>query len=106
LLNPFAPHLSSELWETLAAKFPAISANITEQKWPSHDERLLVENEIEIVLQVNGKFRDKITVPLDASDAALQSAALANKKVQNAVAGRPVRKVIVVPKKLVNIVTG
>src|SRR5947207_8925282 len=90
LLNPFAPHLTSELWEILAAKCPSIQGDITQQTWPSYDERLLVEDEIEIVLQVNGKLRDKITVPLDAADAVLESAALANKKIQNAVAGQTV----------------
>jgi leucyl-tRNA synthetase len=104
LLNPFAPHLTSELWQTLAEKFPGVGGDITEQPWPEHDEQLLVEDEIEIVLQVNGKLRDKITVALDATDAALEAAALANKKVQNAVGGQMIRKVVVVPKKLVNVV--
>jgi leucyl-tRNA synthetase len=104
LLNPFAPHLTSELWQTLAKKFPGADDDITEQPWPEHDERLLVEDEIEIVLQVNGKLRDKMTVALDATDAALEAAALANKKVQNAVGGQTIRKVVVVPKKLVNVV--
>jgi leucyl-tRNA synthetase len=104
LLNPFAPHLTSELWQTLAAKFPSAGGDITDQPWPEHDERLLVEDEIEIVLQVNGKLRDKITVALDATDAVLEAAALANKKVQNAVGGQAIRKVVVVPKKLVNVV--
>jgi leucyl-tRNA synthetase len=104
LLNPFAPHLASELWQTLAEKFPGASGDITEQPWPDHDERLLIEDEIEIVLQVNGKLRDKITVALDATDATLEAAALANKKVQNAVGGQTIRKIVVVPKKLVNVV--
>jgi leucyl-tRNA synthetase len=106
LLNPFAPHLTSELWQTLAEKFPGVGGDITGQRWPDYDERLLIEDEIEIVLQVNGKLRDKITVALDATDAALEAAALANKKVQNAVGGQPIRKVVVVPKRLVNVVTG
>jgi len=106
LLNPFAPHLTSELWEILAGKFPGPLGDITEQKWPEHDERLLVEDEIEIILQVNGKLRDKMTVALDATNAELEALAIANKKVQTALAGKPVRKVVVVPKKLVNLVTG
>jgi leucyl-tRNA synthetase len=104
LLNPFAPHLTSELWQILAEKFPGVDREITAQPWPEHDERLLIEDEIEIVLQVNGKLRDKITVALDATDAALEAAARANKKVQNAVGGQTIRKVVVVPKKLVNVV--
>ena len=63
-------------------------SDITAQAWPEHDEQFLVEDEIEIVLQVNGKVRDRITVALDASEAELRAAALANAKVQNAV-GRP-----------------
>src|SRR5947207_1044081 len=106
LLNPFAPHLTSELWQILIEKFPGVDGDITGQRWPGYDERLLIEDEIEIVLQVNGKLRDKITVALDATDAALESAALANKKVQNAIGGQTIRKVIVIPKKLVNVVTG
>jgi leucyl-tRNA synthetase len=101
LLNPFAPHITSELWQLL--KSPG---EITAQSWPTYDEKCLVEDEIEIVLQVNGKLRDRITVSLDASDAELEAAARANQKVQNAVADKPIRKVVVVPKKLVNIVAG
>ncbi len=99
LLNPFAPHLTSELWEQLK-----LGGAITAQSWPSYDERFLVEDEIEIVLQVNGKVRDRITVALDATDAELEAAARANPKVQNALDGKTIRKVVVVPKKLVNIV--
>jgi leucyl-tRNA synthetase len=104
LLNPFAPHLTSELWQVLAGTFPGMDREITAQPWPEHDEQLLIEDEIEIVLQVNGKLRDKITVALDATDAALEAAARANTKVQNAIGGQTVRKVVVVPKKLVNVV--
>ncbi|MEY2561186.1 MAG: leucyl-tRNA synthetase [Verrucomicrobiota bacterium] len=100
LLNPFAPHITSELWERLN-----LGGDITAQRWPEYDERFLVEDEIEIVVQVNGKLRDKMTVALGATEAELEAAALANQKVQNAIAGKPVRKVVVVPKKLVNIVT-
>jgi leucyl-tRNA synthetase len=100
VLNPFAPHITSELWEQLHS--PGV---ITAQSWPGYDEKFLVEDEVEIVLQVNGKLRDRIKVPLDATKAELEAAALANAKVQNAIGGKPVRKVVVVPNKLVNIVT-
>jgi leucyl-tRNA synthetase len=99
LLNPFAPHITSELWNQL--KSPA---DITSQNWPAYDPQFLVEDEIEIVLQVNGKVRDRIRVPLDASNEQLEAAARANDKVQNAVGSQTIRKVVVVPKKLVNIV--
>jgi leucyl-tRNA synthetase len=104
LLNPFAPHLTSELWQTLADKFPGVDREITAQPWPQHDEQFLIEDEIEIVLQVNGKLRDKITVALDATDAVLEAAARANQKVLNAVGSQTIRKVVVVPRKLVNVV--
>ena len=99
LLNPFAPHITSELWRQLNSP-----GEITAQSWPSYDESFLVEDEIEIVLQVNGKVRDRITVALDATDADLETAARANLKVQNALDGKTIRKVVVVPKKLVNVV--
>ncbi|MFN2623029.1 MAG: leucine--tRNA ligase [Chthoniobacterales bacterium] len=99
LLNPFAPHITSELWNQL--KSPG---DITQQSWPSYDEKFLVEDEVEIVLQVNGKVRDRIKVPLDATKEQLEAAALANEKVENAVGALTIRKVVVVPNKLVNVV--
>ncbi len=103
LLNPFAPHISSELWETLG-KFCGGEGDITDQSWPEDDPALLIEDEVEIIIQVNGKLRDRIVVPLNASEDALKAAALASAKVQEFTAGQTVRKVIVVPNKLVNIV--
>jgi leucyl-tRNA synthetase len=105
LLNPFAPHLTSELWETLNSKFSDIRGDITEQTWPNYDERFLVEDEIEIVVQVNGKLRDKLSVPLTATDTEVEASALALPKISALIEGRTVRKVVVVPKKLVNVVT-
>ena len=104
LLNPFAPHISSELWERLNASFSDVRGDITEQPWPGHDERLLIEDEIEIVIQINGKLRDRMKVSIVATEEELKSAALANPKIQDRIAGKTVRNVIVVPKKLVNIV--
>jgi leucyl-tRNA synthetase len=99
LLNPFAPHITSELWQRLESP-----GDITSQPWPAFDEKFLVEDEIEIVLQVNGKVRDRIRMPIEASNAELEAAARANEKVQNAVGAQTIRKVVVVPKKLVNVV--
>ena len=104
LLNPFAPHLTSELWETLNAKFNDVRGDITEQAWPNYDERFLVEDDVEVVVQVNGKLRDKMTVALTATDEEVEAAALALPKISQLIAGKTVRKVVVVPKKLVNIV--
>jgi leucyl-tRNA synthetase len=104
LLNPFAPHIASELWERLDAKFSDAHGDITEQRWPTYDEQLLVEDETEIVIQINGKVRDRMTMPILATKEELASAALSNPKIQERIAGKTVRNVIVVPKKLVNVV--
>jgi leucyl-tRNA synthetase len=104
LLNPFAPHLSSELWEHFNAKFNDVRGDITEQSWPDYDERLLLEDEVEIVVQINGKVRDRMTVSIHASEEELKAAVLTSPKIEQLIAGKTVRKVVVVPKKLVNIV--
>jgi leucyl-tRNA synthetase len=103
LLNPFAPHIASELWETLSARFGGDS-DITRQSWPDFDEALLVEDEVEIVVQINGKVRDHITVSIDASEDEVKQIVLASARIQALIAGKTVRKIVVVPKKLVNIV--
>jgi leucyl-tRNA synthetase len=104
LLNPFAPHLSSELWQILNAKFNDATGDITEQSWPSYDAKLLVEDEVEIVLQINGKVRDRMKMPITATEEETKSAALAHERIRELIAGQTVRKVVVVLKKLVNIV--
>jgi leucyl-tRNA synthetase len=105
LLNPFAPHITSELWEQLSRRFGDLPEDITEQSWPAYDERLLVEDEVEIVVQINGKLRDRIKMPMAATEEELKTAALARPNIQERIAGKTVRNVIVVPKKLVNIVS-
>lgn len=72
--------------------------------WPTFDEAALVESEVEIVCQINGKVRAKLMVPVDSSKEALEELALANEQVKEQIAGKTVRKVIAVPNKLVNIV--
>ena len=104
LLNPFAPHIASELWEKLNASFTDARGDITGQSWPSYDERLLVEDEVEVVLQINGKVRDRMKMSVLATDEQMKSAALSNPKIQERIAGKTVRNVIVVPRKLINIV--
>jgi leucyl-tRNA synthetase len=99
LLSPFAPHLASELWEKLGSR-----ADITEQPWPQYDERFLVEDELEIVIQVNGKLRDRMRLSISATEEELKAAALANPRVKEFTGGRTIRKIVVVPKKLVNVV--
>ena len=104
LLSPFAPHIASELWERLNTKFSDAYGDITEQRWPDYDERLLIEDEVEIVIQINGKLRDRMKMSVLATEEDLRIAALSNPKIQDRIAGKTVRNVIVVPRKLVNIV--
>ncbi|HXR05238.1 MAG TPA: leucine--tRNA ligase, partial [Verrucomicrobiae bacterium] len=104
LLQPFAPHLAEELWEKLNLAFSLQPLALPYAPWPKFDPALLVESEIEIPVQVNGKLRDVIKVPANADNAAVEAAAKASEKVQQFTAGKTVKKVIVVPKKLVNIV--
>ncbi len=106
VLSPFAPHLAEELFAIIREKFPqhvpgGFAADCT---WPSYDPAALIEDEVEIVVQVNGKLRDRLTVARDASKDAIEKLALAAPKAQEFIAGQPVKKVIVVPGKLVNIV--
>jgi leucyl-tRNA synthetase len=107
LLQPFAPHLAEELWAKLKSQIPGAkfqtSTTLAYESWPAFDPALLVESEIEIPVQVNGKLRDVIKVPADIDNATLEAAAKASEKVQQFLAGKTIRKVIVVPKKLVNI---
>ena len=104
LLNPFAPHISSELWERLNSELGDAPGDVTQQSWPTYDEQLLIEDEVEIVIQINGKLRDRVKMPIVATEEQLKAVALSNPKVQDRIAGKTVHKVIVVPKKLVNIV--
>lgn len=99
LLYPIAPHLGEELWERLGNE-----DTITYEEWPTYDESKLIEDEVEVVIQVMGKVRSKINVAKDISKEELEEAALANEKIQPWLEGKTVRKVIVVPGKLVNIV--
>ncbi|MCS7091307.1 MAG: leucine--tRNA ligase [Verrucomicrobiota bacterium] len=109
LLAPFAPHLAEELWHLWYRSFaPQVQPVpcLTYEPWPDWDENLLMEHTVEIVVQVNGRVRDVIRVPRDADPTALEKAALAAEKVQPFLAGKTVRKVIVVPGKVVNIAVG
>ena len=104
-LNPFAPHLTEEIHARLRTQFPGLTARqLCEQSWPRHDPAALTVDEIEIVVQVNGKLRDKITVPTDADQATIEAAALASPRVTEITATGTIAKIVVVPKKLVNVV--
>jgi leucyl-tRNA synthetase len=106
LLAPFAPHLAEELWARLHATFGQRPPSLAYAPWPKFDPALLVENEIEIPVQVNGKLRAVIRVAAGADNATLEAAAKAAPSVQPFLAGKTIRKVIIVPKKLVNLVVG
>jgi leucyl-tRNA synthetase len=99
MLAPFAPHLSAELWEQIGRK-----DGILRHAWPKFDEALAREEEIEVPVQINGKLRGLIRVPVEASREVLEAAARADEKLQAALAGKTVVKVIVVAGKLINFV--
>ena len=98
LLWPIVPHICETLWSELNG------AKLWEAGWPTVDEAALVKSEIEVMVQVNGKLRGKITVAADASKADLEAAALANEGAVKFMEGKPAKKIIVVPGRLVNIV--
>ena len=103
VLNPFAPHLTEELWQRLGFDEGGGRPLATEA-WPAYDPAVLVEDEIEMVIQVNGKVRDKIVVRKDASKEDVESAARGSAKIAEWTTGKEIKKVVVVPGKLVNIV--
>ncbi|MBN1453698.1 MAG: leucine--tRNA ligase [Anaerolineales bacterium] len=100
MLAPVAPHIAEELWSEHLGK----PYSIHQQPWPQVDEEAVKEDSIEIPVQVNGKLRDKVTVPADASEEDIKAAALTTDGAKKYMEGKPPKKVIVVPKKLVNIV--
>ena len=104
LLHPFAPHLAEELWARLHASLAPASLSFA--PWPQFNPALLVEDTLEIPVQVNGKLRDVIRVPANASAADLERAARASEKARPFLEGKTIRKVIVLPRKLVNLVAG
>ena len=99
MLSPFAPHIAEELWSRLGHE-----GTITYVPWPEYDEAWTVDNEVEIVLQINGKIVDRTNIAADTDEAAMKELAMQSDKVKAALQGRTVRKVIAVKGKLVNIV--
>jgi leucyl-tRNA synthetase len=99
LLAPFAPHLAEELWEKIGEK-----PSIFNQKWPDYDEKFLEQNEISWVIQINGKIREKIQGSIDLSGEEAEKFALEAGRIPELIEGKQIRKIIVVPKKLINIV--
>ena len=99
LLSPIVPHLSEELWEALGNP-----GSVLEVSWPTYSEEALAEDEILIVIQVNGKVRSRFNIAADADEEAIKDAALADERIISRIGDRQVKKVIVVQNKLVNIV--
>jgi len=99
ILSPFAPHLAEELWSNLGE-----SDSVFKSVWPTYDENLLAAEKIDIVVQVNGKLRDKISVDADADEESIKSFCMESEKVKSFIAGNEIKKVIYVKGRLVNIV--
>ena len=99
MLAPIMPHMAEELWSHFHE-----SDTITYQPWPTYDESKLIEKNVEVIVQVNGKVRAKLQVPKDDDKDDVQKQALADEHVQKFVDGKDIKKVIVIPNKIVNIV--
>ena len=99
LLGPVVPHFAEELWRALGGE-----SSVLLEPWPSYRDDALVKDELLIVVQVNGKLRSRFNADVDVDDDTLQDMALADERVQKFIKDQPIRKVIVVEKKLVNIV--
>ena len=96
-----APHLGEELWQLLGHE-----TSLAYEPWPGYDPALLKDDEIEVPVQVNGKLRGRVVVPADADGPAIETAARQDEKVAALIEGKTIRKVVVVPGKLVNFVVG
>ena len=99
LLSPIAPHITHALWRELGQGEDVLNA-----AWPEPDAAALARSLVTLVVQVNGKLRGQIEVPVDADRAAIEQAAQTEPNVQRFVEGRPIRKIVIVPGKLVNVV--
>ena len=99
LLSPFVPHACEEMWEALGGK-----PGMTKLDWPQYDPSVLVEDEVVIVVQVNGKKRGEVRVPADATEDEIKETALAEPNVGRFTEGKTIRKAILVPGKLLNLV--
>jgi leucyl-tRNA synthetase len=99
LLSPFAPHIAEELWEMLGNK-----KSIHLQPWPKYNPELAIEKKIELVIQINGKVRDRIKVSADISEEEAKKIASESKKIKKWIEGKKIRKVVFVKGRLVNMV--
>jgi len=99
LLAPFTPHLAEELWEAAGGE-----GSVHEQRWPEVDEEALQEDEVTIVVQINGKVRDHVRIPVELKGKKMEDVVLARSRVKELIKGKEVARVICVPDKLVNLV--
>jgi leucyl-tRNA synthetase len=99
ILHPFAPHITDELWERLGNE-----GSLFTQSWAEVDEEALVQETITIVVQVNGRVRGRIVVPIDADEATIKELALQEPNVRAHLEGKEIKRIIIVPRKIVNIV--
>ena len=99
MLSPMAPHISEELWQVLGH-----SESIAHAPWPVLDPQYILESSVEIPVQINGKVRGRITIAADAAQSEIEHAALSDTNVKKHLEGHSVRKIIVIPKKMINIV--
>jgi leucyl-tRNA synthetase len=99
ILSPFTPHVCEEMWQHMEGE-----GLVYDQLWPEFDEAALVKDTVEIVVQINGKVKDKMSIPADAGKEDMEKAAMESDKIKELTAGKNIVKVIAVPGKLVNIV--
>jgi len=99
LLAPLAPHLSEELWENFGRK-----KSIFLEKWPQYDNKLIEEETWQLIIQINGKVRDKIEVKKDVSEAEVKKIALSRERVKSWLADKEPKKIIYIPNRLINLV--
>jgi leucyl-tRNA synthetase len=99
LLSPFVPHFAEEIWEALGKR-----ESIVKNEWPGYDREAILEEEILIVIQVNGKLRDRINIPVSLKEEEVKAWALKTERIRRLIEGKEIKRVILVPKKLVNIV--
>jgi leucyl-tRNA synthetase len=99
LLSPFVPHITEEMWELMGNK-----GNLIKEPWPSYDPELIKSEEITIVVQINGKVRGRIMAGADIDEEGIKKAVLSDEKIKEWIAGKEIKKLVVVPKKLVSIV--
>lgn len=99
LLAPFTPHIAEELWQGLGH-----TDSVHQQKWPEYDSKAMVQEEVTVVVQINGKMRDKLNLAVDMPQAEVEIAVLALPKIAEQIQGKAIKKIVVIPNKLVNIV--